>query len=190
LRELALISGESGADMRPAAKAIATHSFLRRWLDRSDVLVDELPAPVRLKRRRRYGILRHLDGPLRGLPFFEPPIGLYRTGESPNPRVFPLWDELEWVVLPGRIDELGWRPAKDEINVDEVRAWARMKSATLYHHTWKRDVPGQKWRPLAGDPDSNLRDVRFDVEALRGWALMSEMKGTKLRSERRRRIQR
>lgn len=190
LRELALVNREGGADMRPAAKAVAMHPFLTRWLERSDALVDELQAPVRLKGRRRRGILRHLDGPLRGLPFFQPLLSLYRTSDSPEPRIFALWDELEWIVLPGRIDQLGWRPAKDEINFDEARAWAGMKSATLYHHTWKRDVPGQKWRSLAGDPESNLRKVKFEVDALRQWGLISEINGTKRGTRERKRLRR
>ena len=186
LQELALVSRESGADLRPAATAIATHSFLRRWLYRSDALVDELTAPLRLKGRRRRGILRHIDGALRGLPFFQPPLVLYRTHDSPQPRIFPLWDELEWIVLPGRMDQLGWRPAKDEINFDEARAWTGMKSATLYHHTWKRDVPGQTWRALGGDAESNLREVRFQVEAFRRWTMISEVRGaTRMRQQRR-----
>jgi len=189
LRELALVNRESGVDLRPAATATATHSFLRRWLERSDALVDELHAPSRLKARRRRGVLRHLDGPQRGLPFFPPPLPIYRTSDSPHPRIFPLWDELEWLALPGCTDEFGWRPTKDEINIDEARAWAGMKSATLYHHTWKRDVPGQKWRPLRDDAESNLREVRFDVEGFRRWALISEV-SPKGEHRRRRRVRR
>jgi hypothetical protein len=173
LHELAFMNRQSGGDLRTAAKAVATHAFLVRWLDRSDALVDEWPGPARLKARRRRGILRHLDGPLRGLPFFQPPLGLYRTSESPEPRAFPLWDELEILVLPGRIDESGWRPTKDEITFDEARAWVGMKAATLYYHTSQRNVPGQMWRSLGADPDSNLRELRFETRQLRAWGLIS-----------------
>jgi hypothetical protein len=175
LRELALLNRAPGADVRETAYALTTHPFLRRWLELSDALVDELDGSRRLKVRRRKGVLRHVDGPLRGLPFFEPPAVLYASQRSPEPRVFPLWDELEWLVLVGHADEFGWRPTKHTLNFDEARAWAEMKAATLYLHTAKRDIPGQTWRSLGSDPDANLRELRFDVEAFRRWAVMSEV---------------
>lgn len=189
LRQLALVNRAPGADLREAAYAIATHAFLRRWLELSDALVDELDGSRRLKARRRKGILRHLDGPLRGMPFFEPPVSLYVSDRSPEPRIFPAWDELEFVVLLGHSDEHGWRPTKQTLNFDEARAWAEMKAATLYARTAKRDIPGQTWRPLGGDPDVNLREIRFDVELFRRWAVMSEVQRppSRRRSSRRRR---
>lgn len=177
LQQLTLTKREAGADMRSVADVIATHPFLKRWLERSDALVDELGGSKRLKARRRRGVLRHLDGPLRGVPFVQPPLNIYRSSDSPEPRAFALWDELEWLVIPGRFDDLGWRPTKDEINFDEARAWLGVKAATLYYHTWKRDIPGQKWRSARQNPDRSLREIRFDTESFHGWAAVSDLRG-------------
>lgn len=174
LREIALTYTADGVDLREVTYAIAIHPLLKRWLQRSDAIVDELAGSERLRKRRRYGILRHLYGPMRGLPFFQPSLELYRKAGSLEPRVYPLWDELEVVVLPGRIDEFGWRPIKDEITFDELRAWTELRAGTLYAHTSKRQIPGQTWRILGNDPDKNLHELRFHVEDVRGWAMVSD----------------
>jgi hypothetical protein len=83
---------------------------LRRWLEESDRLAQELPGSRRLRRRRRLGILRWTEGPSLGLPYFEPLV--YPTPFAPEKRVLPLLDELDYVIIAGRVSRTadGGRP--------------------------------------------------------------------------------
>jgi hypothetical protein len=144
---------------------------LRRWLEESDRLAQELPGSRRLRRRRRLGILRWTEGALRGLPYFEPLV--YPTSFAPDYRVKPLLDELEYIIIPGRIEGGRWRPAKDELTFDEARAIAMMKAGTLYRLTWREGVvPGRIRRKLDNDEPSHTTELRFDSVEFCGWAVV------------------
>ena len=160
LAELDRKNRHEGADVRLEAYRI-TESLprLRDWLERSDRLVEELPGAKRLRRRRRRGILRHLEGSLKGMPFFEPL--LCPTAFSPEPRTGYLRDELDVMVLPGRREGAVWLPAKDEITFDEARAIAMMKAGTLYRLTSKGRVPGMIRRGFGPNSDSHTAELRF-----------------------------
>lgn len=173
LAELDRSNRRAGADVRIEAYRLTEDwPHLRHWLENSDRLVDELPGSRRLRVRRRRGILRHMDGPERGLPFFEPLM--YPTSSAPEPRAKPLKDELEYLVIPGRNDAGRWRPVKDELTFDEARAIAMMKAGTLYRLTWREGaVPGCIRRRL-DDKRSHTAELRFDTEELVGWAVVSK----------------
>ena len=160
LAELDWKNRRASADMRFEAYRLTEGlPRLRHWLEESDRLVDELSGAKRLRRRRRRGILRHTEGPLRGMPLFEPP--LHATAYAPEPRIGYLKDEMEALVIPGRFEDAIWRPARDEITFDEARAIAMMKAGTLYRLTSKRRVPGLIVRSLAPDSESHTAELRF-----------------------------
>jgi len=141
---------------------------LRKWIEESDQLVLELRGAKRLRPRRRKGILRHTLGPMRGLPHFDPPM--HPTKFGPEPRSKPLWDELEWIVIPGRVENGVWRPAKDELTFDEARALAMMKAGTFYRHTSKKGrVPGKIHRRLDEEGTSHTSGLRFDTVEFMTW---------------------
>jgi hypothetical protein len=170
LAELDRKNRRAGADLRMEAYRITEGlPRLRDWLAESDRLVDELPGSKRLRRRRRRGILRETEGLERGRPYFDPPT--YPTRFGPEPRVMFLKDELDTIVIAGGIEDGRWRPAKDELTFDEVRALAGMKAGTLYRLTWRKDkdaVPGRIWR-LDQNERSHTMELRFDTMETMGW---------------------
>ena len=108
-------------------------------------------------------------GSLRGMPFFDPPM--YPTKFAPEPRLRFLKDELETVVLGGYFEDGIWRPSKDEITFDELRALADMKAGTLYRLTCKRLVLGLIRRGF-GDSGAHTAELRFlTIEVMR-WAVV------------------
>jgi hypothetical protein len=175
LAELDRKNRRAGADVRFEAYRITEDlPRLRDWLEESDRLVDELPGAKRLRRRRRRGILRHTDGSLRGMPYFEPPM--YPTTFAPEPRLGYLRDEMEALVIPGRYENAVWRPAKDEITFDEARAIAMMKAGTLYRLTSKRRAPGLIRRGLGPDSESHTAELRFlSVDYMRWGVVLSAL---------------
>jgi hypothetical protein len=160
-----------GADVRTEAYRITEGlPRLRRWLEQSDRLVDELPGAKRLRGRRRRGILRHTEGSLKGMPYFEPP--LLPTAFSPEPRVGHLKDELEAIVLPGRRKGGLWLPAKEEITFEEARAIAMMKAGTLYRLTSKGGLPGMIRRAFGPNSEAHTTELRFRSDAFMGWGVV------------------
>jgi hypothetical protein len=158
----------AGADVRLEAYRITEGlSQLRDWLEESDRLVDELTGKERLRRRRRRGILRHLDGSLKGMPYFEPM--LCPTAFSPEPRLYYLQDELEAIVVAGRRENGVWLPAKDEITFDEARAIAMMKAGTFYRLTSKKRVPGMIRRGFGPHSESHAAQLRFLSREFMKW---------------------
>src|ERR1700741_2917986 len=78
LRQLYLLELSNlrdGADVRREAYAIARRPELQLRLEQSDELVETAPGHVRLRTKRRRGILRHLtnEPDLATLPLFPPP---------------------------------------------------------------------------------------------------------------------
>ena len=172
LAELDRNNRRAGADLRmDAYRIVKDKPDLRRWLEESDRLAQELPGSRRLRRRRRLGILRWTEGPSLGLPYFEPLV--YPTPFAPEKRVLPLLDELDYVIIAGRIEDGRWRPSKDELTFDEARAIAMMKAGTLYRLTWREGaVPGCIRRRLDNDKRSHTTELRFDTVEFMGWAVV------------------
>lgn len=171
LAELDRNNRRDGADLRIEAYRITQDKpVLRRWLEESDRLSRELRGSARLRLRRRLGILRQTEGPLRGLPFFEPLI--YPTPSAPEPWVKPLLDELEYIVISGRIDDRRWRPTRDELTFDDARGLAQMKAGTLYRLTSKELVPGLIRRRLGSDGRTHTAELRFDTVEFMGWVFV------------------
>lgn len=178
LRNLDWANLQAGADMRAQAVVIVRAiPFLADWYEKSEELRRNLKGAVRLRRRRRLGILRHVTGPLLGLPFLEPPV--YPSTSAPEWRLKPLWDELELALIYGRTCDGIWRPAKDELNFDEARAFLEMRSGTLYRLTCKGLVPGVIRRELRKNGVKNdgsrsyMRGLRFRTLELVYWSRSS-----------------
>src|SRR5688500_10524737 len=169
LADVDWMNRRAGADVRLETYRLTEGlPRLRYWLEESDRLMDELPGAKRLRRRRRRGILRHIEGSLRGMPYFEPPV--HATVFAPVPRIGYLRDEMETLVIPGRFEDGAWRPAKDEITSDEARAIAMMKAGTLYRLTSKRLVPGLIVRSFGGDSQSHTAELRFLSREYMRWS--------------------
>jgi hypothetical protein len=161
----------AGADVRLEAYRITEGlPRLRQWLEESDRLVDELSGAKRLRYRRRRGILRHLEGSLRGMPYFEPLM--YPSTFAPEPRLKFLSDELDTLIVAGRSENGIWRPAKDEITFDEARALAMMKAGTLYRLTSKRLVPGLIRRGFGPDSRSHTGTLKFCSREYVRWGVV------------------
>lgn len=160
----------AGADLREEAKRIVTNVYLRDWQRESDLLVWTLKGSARLRKRRRRGILRNTMEPDRGLPFFVPPLDLYRTKDSPDPVVGRLWDELEFAVIPARLQNGIYVPTKPELTFDDARAFAGLRASVLYDLTRERVVPGQIFRQRGEDGDSNIQELRFRSSEFAAWA--------------------
>jgi hypothetical protein len=172
LAELDRNNRSEGADVRmDAYRIVKDKPDLRRWLEESDRLSRELPGAARLRRRRRLGILRWTEGPSLGLPYFEPLV--HPTAFAPEKRVLPLLDELDYVIIGGRIENGRWRPSMDELKFDEARAIAMMKAGTLYRLTWRKGaVPGCIRRRLDNDKRSRTSELRFDTVEFMGWGVV------------------
>jgi len=160
----------AAADLRAEAERIARNAYLRDWLQQSDVLVNRLKGSARLRARRRRGVLRNTMEPDLGLPFLMPPLDIYRTKDSPDPVVVPLFDELEWTVISARLQNGVHVPIKPEITFDDARGLAGMRASVLYDLTQKREVPGQIFRQLDRTGDSNVRALRFRSSEFAAWA--------------------
>jgi hypothetical protein len=154
-----------------AYRIVKDKSDLGSWLEESDRLSRELPGSARLRRRRRLGILRWTEGPSLGLPYFEPLV--HPTPFAPEKRVLPLLDELDYMIIAGRIESGRWRPSKDELTFDEARAIAMMKAGTLYRLTGREAaVPGRIRRRVDNDRRSHTTELRFDTVEFMGWAVV------------------
>ncbi len=161
----------AGADLRLEAYRITEGLCrLRDWLAASDRLADEMPGSKRLRKRRRRGILREIEGSERGRPNFDPPM--HATTFAPEPRAHFLKDELETIVIAGRREDGHWRPAKDEVTFDEARGLAAMKAGTLYRLTSKELVPGLIRRMLGEDGSSHTTELRFDSTVFIRWGVV------------------
>jgi hypothetical protein len=167
LAELDWMNRRPGSDMHEEAYRIAAgFPVLLAQLIEGDRLVRELPGDERLRRRRRLGVFRWIDGPELGFSMFRPPQR--STISAPEPREFFLVDELEVVVIPGRLENHHWRPIKDELRFDELRALTMMKAGTLYRLTSKGDVPGQIVREL-GKTGAQSSELRFSTIEVMQW---------------------
>jgi len=74
-------------------------------------------------------------------------------------------------MVGGYFEDGIWRPSKDEITFDELRALVDMKAGTLYRLTCKERVPGLIRRNL-GNSASHTRDLRFLTTDVMRWSVV------------------
>jgi hypothetical protein len=116
-----------GIDIRDHLDFNITYRALKEWMDRSDDLVEKKPGRSDLRRQRRRGVLRLLDGEDEGMPLDLPPIvalpsSYWRNAEW---RTFRLRDELEYleiVYVPSTHPAVRMRPVVDVLSHRQVRA--------------------------------------------------------------------
>jgi len=169
LYHLELENLRDGADIRREAYAIARRPELRLRLEQSDELVDTLAGHVRLRSKRRRGILRHLSNEpdLAGLPFFLPPVppmpkGAEWEGVRLDLHLGRLIDEAEHVWITIFYTDYGWRPTSKILNSIQMRAVLAIKAASFYELNRNTRIPG---RLLPG--------TRYDAETVARWLLGS-----------------
>jgi hypothetical protein len=166
LASLDLRNLRPGADLRLEAERIVKGiPTLEEWLAASEEFVVRLDGAKRLCRRRRRGILRQRSVPGIGFPHFSPQ--LIPTARSPEPRLFYLRDELEIYQIQGRYETARWRPVREMLTFDDVRALADLPSGTLYRLTSKGSVPGMMNHQLSDG--SRMNETRFDCLAIMNW---------------------
>jgi hypothetical protein len=126
-----------GVDLREHLDFEVTHEALLDWQAQSDEIVDQRPGRSDLRKLRRRGILRMLDGDEEGFPFDSPPTAVLPAGKHSEWRVFRLRDELEYLAMQFiRTDHpaVPWRPAVELLTHRQVRAIADLKSSTLDYY--------------------------------------------------------
>lgn len=174
LRRLEAENRRPGANLVSEAESIATHPELREWLRKSDRILDPSVTAGRtgLKKQRRYGILRYLEGEDRGLPIHQP-LPLCKLPQGQDFWLLRLRDELEWLVMPVFAPTRTRpypRPVKDRLNHTEARAILDWTAYCL--DMWLSDRPHLiKGRILI----EGSRCVMFDTDVFIRWvyALMN-----------------
>ncbi len=153
-------------DLRTLDCSWLTHSELLRLRELSDELARKLTGMF--KERRQLGTFRIQAEPYLGFLMFRPALAQYRTPDAPEPRLKPLFDELKWIVIEGRLDEKGlWIPARDELTSDEARAIAEMRAATFYA---KSDmIPGRIYM-------EGVEKLTFSTKEFMQWRQLSEIR--------------
>lgn len=171
LCELAHLEAENrspGADLRKDAEKIVQHPALVRWLSRSEELLDSPDFKGRsdLRKERRRGVLRHLEGEDRGFPLFQPDL-IPALPPDQGSWMLRLMDELEWLVMRvyRPVAKVGFaRPAKTQINHREVRAILGWKAYNLdMWLSFKPHLIEGRIHP------SGTRAVLFDTEKFMFW---------------------
>lgn len=155
-------------DVRKEAFEIASHPGLVAWLGKSDALLDspDLKCRADLAKFRRRGTLRHIEGPDRGFPLFQPPP----PPESSSDKGFwmlRLRDELSWLVL--RVYRASKtrpfaRPVKERLNHTEARAILDWKASHLDLWLSKKSHLFEGRIAIEGS-----RGVLFDTERFMRW---------------------
>ena len=142
LRELERVHRQPGVDLRRFLKQPIQHPFLRKWMDLSDAAVDERPGRADLRRRRRHGVPRLLDGEERGMPFDLPPLAFVPMTLGTEMRVFELFDEAEYHILafrPCSHPAVPMRPVKEVLFHRDIRALLGVRASTL--DSWLHLMP-------------------------------------------------
>jgi hypothetical protein len=125
LNELAL-TGVPGLDLAEQAKAIVRDEpTLAKDLARSDREARRYLVKKRFKGRIQLGLLRRRDGPYRLLPEVLP------ERKFIHDRIFPQWDTLSWVLVPGKITQRGWRPTRKWLTKRVIAAMLEIKESTV-----------------------------------------------------------
>jgi len=183
-----------GIDVRTHLHFDITHRILREWLEESDRLVDHKPGRSDLRRHRRRGILRIVEGKDLGMPLDVPPLAA--TPATPwrdaQWRTLPLRDELEWIsiiFIPISHPAVRSRPVVDVLSHRQVRAILGWPASTLDHYIsmaphfigglrkkdLSADVRGQldESAPIDGRviarPNRTLQRVEFDTRSFALW---------------------
>lgn len=116
-----------GIDIRQHLDFDITYRALNEWMDRSDDFVESKPGRSDLRRQRRRGVLRLLQGEDEGMPLDLPPIVMLPPSPWRNAewRVFRLRDELEYLEMayvPSSHPAVQMRPVVDVLSHRQVRA--------------------------------------------------------------------
>ena len=183
-----------GIDVRTHLDFDITHRALREWLEESDKLVDHKPGRSDLRRQRRRGILRIVEGKELGMPLDVPPLTAipatpWRHAEW---RTLPLRDELEWMsimFIPISHPAVKSRPVVDVLSHRQVRAILGWPASTLDHYISiaphfigglrKIEIPADvraqldEGAPITGrviaHPNRTLHRVEFDTRSFALW---------------------
>lgn len=174
LKHLEAENRRPAANLRTEAEVIAKHPELREWLKESDRIADPKVTSGRagLKRQRRFGILRSLDGEDQGFPIHQPVLN-YPLPPDQGFWLLRLRDELEWLVMPvfkKTISRPYPRPTKDRLNHREARAILDWTAFCL--DMWLSKRPHLVGGRIMID---GSRSVMFDTDAFVRWvfALMN-----------------
>jgi hypothetical protein len=109
------------------------------WLDESNRLVRELKGRRDLVKKRRFDVPRWPSGPDLGMPYVKPEFAYLPEHASIRNRVFRLRDCLEWLVIPTTSTsdrQMPWRPVREVLTHDLVRAILDWKAAHLDLYLW------------------------------------------------------
>jgi hypothetical protein len=153
-------------DLRTLDCSWLTHAYLLNLRDLSDNLAHEITG--RFRERRQLGTFRIQAEPHLGFCMFRPDLAQFRTPDAPWPRIKPLYDELRWIVIEGRLDEHGiWTPARDVLTADEARAIAEMTAASFYART--SIIPGRIYV-------EGVERLLFSTKEFMGWRVLSDIR--------------
>lgn len=97
---------------------VKDHPDLAAEVTASDEEVRARGIRGRFKNQVRFGILRYREGWCRGFPTALP------RKCPPHDRIFPDFDLLEWVLVPGEMTQRGWRPIAKSLSKTTVAAMA------------------------------------------------------------------
>jgi len=171
LQRLELENLHQGADVRREAFSIAGRPELRLRLEQGEEIEEKMPCHVRLRKKRRRGILRYLlvEPVFPALPFFLPllpptPKGHEWRGLRLDLHLGRLEDELEHVWNPIFYTSYGWRPTANIMNSIQMRAVLGINAFTFYELNRQGRIPGRLSRGLPGS--------RYDTETVMRWVFL------------------
>jgi hypothetical protein len=153
LRAIERTHREPGVDLSRFLSRQIQHPFLREWMRLSDEALDQRPGRADLRRRRRHGVLRLLDGDDRAMPFDVPPLALVPTVQGIEMKVYDLFDEAEFHVLAFRQcghPAVPTRPVKEVLYHRDLRALFGVRASTLdsWLSLWPQMIGGLRRTPL------------------------------------------
>jgi len=162
LREFERAHRQPGVDLRRFLDQQLQHPFLRTWMKLSEEALDERPGRADLRRRRRHGVLRLLDGDERAAPFDVPSLALVPTVPGVEMRVFELFDEAEYYVLafrPCNHPAVPMRPVKEVLYHRDLRSLLGVRASTLdsWISLWPQMIGGLRKMPLGERRSANRK---------------------------------
>jgi hypothetical protein len=168
-----------GIDVRQHLDFDITHRALKEWMDRSDEIVEKKPGRSDLRRQRRRGVLRLLDGEEQGMPLDLPPV----VALPPSPwrnaewRSFRLRDELEYlemIYIPSSHPAVRMRPVVEVLSHRQVRAILDWPSSRLDY-----------WLSAAPHVIGGLRQIEITPSVRKRLDAKAEAAGKTIREPRR-----
>jgi hypothetical protein len=193
LRSLESEHLQPGTDLTSIWREFVTHPDLLIWLRCSDEVADSIKGRRDLVKKRRRGILRWLEGPDRGMPYYLPPhFGAGDPVRDREQRLFRLRDELEYIVIPFFRQwerTAGPRPVRDTLTHQLVRAILDWKASHLdmWLSVYPHLILGRIYLPIPSQarevlgaravacgktiahPREYLTEVRFDTTRFMNW---------------------